>query len=116
MSQTEKERQELIKNFLRAKGNIFDDISDINSLYDISKNIKNNKMNKYQYTNVLGIRATQIALGSQPKIEITRDMTSAEQVAEEELRQRKTPFFVAKEINKNHIDLWRIEDMEIEPV
>ena len=41
MSQTEKERQELIKNFLRAKGNIFDDISDINSLYDISKNIKN---------------------------------------------------------------------------
>ena len=43
-------------------------------------------------------------------------MWSAEQVAEEELRQRKTPFFVAKEINKNHIDLWRIEDMEIEPV
>ena len=73
-------------------------------------------MNKYQYTSVLGIRATQIALGSQPRIEVTDDMSSAEEVAEEELRQRKTPFFVAREINKNHIALWRIEDMEIEAV
>ena len=112
----EQKRQELIRVFLKSKGNIFDDISDITKLYDIKKNIKNNKMNKYQYTSVLGIRATQIALGSQPKIEITDDMKSAEQVAEEELRQRKTPFFIAKEINKQHIDLWRIEDMEIEPV
>ena len=112
----ESKRQELIKGILRSKGNIFDDASDITDLYDIKKNIKNNKMNKYQYTNVLGIRATQIALGSQPKIEITSDMESAEQVAEEELRQRKTPFFVAREINKNHIDLWRVEDMEIEAV
>ena len=49
------------------------------------------------------------------KIEITSDMKSAEQVAEEELRQRKTPFCL-REINNNHIDLWRIEDMDIEPV
>tara|TARA_B100000795_G_scaffold261036_1_gene237448 strand:+ start:118 stop:462 length:345 start_codon:yes stop_codon:yes gene_type:complete len=112
----ENKRQELIKGFLRSKGNVFDDVSDISELYDIKKNIKNNKMNKYQYTNVLGIRATQIALGSQPRIQITSDMKSAEQVAEEEIRQRKTPFFVAREINKNHIDLWRVEDMEIEEV
>ena len=49
-------------------------------------------MTKYQYTNVLGIRATQIAYGAQIKIEVTPDMKSAEQVAEEELRQKKTPF------------------------
>ena len=109
-------RQELIRNFLKTKGNIFDDVSDISKLYDVKKNIKGNKMTKYQYTNVLGIRATQIAYGAPAKIEISSDMKSAEQVAEEELRQRKTPFFVAREINKNHIDLWRIEDMEIEAV
>tara|TARA_B110001469_G_C9539043_1_gene267739 strand:+ start:234 stop:578 length:345 start_codon:yes stop_codon:yes gene_type:complete len=112
----ESKRQEQIKEFMMSKGNIFDDVSNITELYDIKKNIKNNKLNKYQYTNVLGIRATQIALGSHPRIEITNDMESAEQVAEEELRQRKTPFFVARKINKNHIDLWRIEDMEIEAV
>ncbi len=112
----ESKRQELIRNFIKSKGNIFDDISDISKLYDVKKNIKNNKMTKYQYTNVLGIRATQIAYGATSKIEITSDMKSAEQVAEEELRQRKTPFFVAREINNNHIDLWRIEDMDIEPV
>lgn len=109
-------RQELIRNFIKTKGNIFDDISDISELYDVKKNIKSRKMTKYQYTNVLGIRATQIAHGAPVKIEITSDMKSAVQVAEEELRQRKTPFFVAREINKNHIDLWRIEDMEINPV
>tara|TARA_B100000123_G_C25415714_1_gene290682 strand:+ start:106 stop:465 length:360 start_codon:yes stop_codon:yes gene_type:complete len=112
----EANRQKLIRNFIKSKGNIFDDISDISEVYDIKKNIKNNKMTKYQYTNVLGIRATQIAYGAQIKIEVTPDMKSAEQVAEEELRQKKTPFFVAKEINNNHVDLWRIEDMEIEPV
>ena len=112
----ESKRQELIRKFITSKGNIFDDISDISKLYDVKKNIKNNKMTKYQYTNVLGIRATQIAHGAPAKIEITSDMKSAEQVAEEELRQRKTPFFVAREINNKHVDLWRIEDMDIEPV
>ena len=67
------DRQKLIRNFIKSKGNIFDDISDISELYDIKKNIKNNKMTKYQYTNVLGIRATQIAHGAHIKIEVTPD-------------------------------------------
>ena len=67
-------RQELIRNFIKTKGNIFDDISDISELYDVKKNIKSRKMTKYQYTNVLGIRATQIAHGAPVKIEITSDM------------------------------------------
>lgn len=106
-------RQELFKLHFKSKGNILDDITEINKYYDKSKNIKSNKMNKYQYTSVLGMRATQIEHGAQPLIEITDDMKSPLDVAEEELRQRKTPFIVVNKINNSHIDLWKIEDMEI---
>tara|TARA_B100000767_G_scaffold104176_1_gene99963 strand:- start:3051 stop:3413 length:363 start_codon:yes stop_codon:yes gene_type:complete len=106
-------RHNLLKLHLKSKGNILDDITEINKYYDKSKNIKSNKMNKYQYTSILGMRATQIEYGAEPRINITDDMKSALEVAEEELRQRKTPFIVVNKINNSHIDLWKIEDMEI---
>ena len=92
------------------------DYTNVYDSYNIKNNITSNKMTKYEYTKILGMRAQQITMGSNPLITITPDMKNAVEVAEEELRQRKTPFFVAREINKNHIDLWRIEDMEIDPV
>ena len=110
----ETKRQEILNLHLKSKGNILDDVSNLNKYYDKTKNIKGNKMNKYQYTSILGLRATQIANGAIPKISVTEDMKSAQDVAEEELRQRKTPFFVVNKINNNNIDLWRIEDMEID--
>ena len=71
-------------------------------------------MTKYEYTKILGMRAQQITMGATPLITITPDMKNAVEVAEEELRQRKTPYIVSRKINNNKTDFWKIEDMVIE--
>lgn len=92
------------------------DYTDVYKNYDISKNVTNNKMSKYEYTKVLGMRAQQITMGSKPLINVTNDMNSAIEVAEEELRQRKTPYIIARKINTTKTDFWKIEDMIIEVI
>ena len=88
--------------------------SDIYTNYDIKKNISGNNITKYEYTKLLGIRTLQIAMGTEALIEITDDLNSPEKIAEEELRQRKTPYIIERKINDNHSDYWRIEDMVID--
>ena len=92
------------------------DYTNVYQNYDISDNITSNKMSKYEYTKVLGMRAQQITMGSNPLINVTNDMKSAIEVAEEELRQRKTPYIIARKINNKKTDFWKIEDMIIEVI
>ena len=93
-----------------------DDYTNVYQDYDISNNITTNKMTKYEYTKILGMRAQQITMGAEPLIEISDDMKSAIEVAEEELRQRKTPYIVARKINSKKTDFWKVEDMVIEVI
>ena len=96
--------------------NQINDYTGVYQDYDISTNITSNKMSKYEYTKVLGMRAQQITMGAEPLITITNDMKSAIEVAEEELRQRKTPYIIARKINNKKTDFWKIEDMVIEVI
>lgn len=96
--------------------NQINDYTDVYQDYDISNNITSNKMSKYEYTKVLGMRAQQITMGAEPLINITNDMKSAIEVAEEELRQRKTPYIISRKINSKKTDFWKIEDMIIEVI
>jgi len=88
--------------------------SDIYLKYDIKNNISENIMTKYEYTKLLGIRTLQISLNSKCLIEITPDLDTPEKIAEEELRQRKTPYIIERKINDNLSDYWRVEDMVID--
>jgi DNA-directed RNA polymerase subunit K/omega len=96
--------------------NQINDYTGVYQDYDISTNITSNKMSKYEYTKVLGMRAQQITMGAEPLITITNDMKSAIEVAEEELRQRKTPYIIARKINNKKTDFWKIQDMVIEVI
>ena len=62
------------------------------------------------------MRAQQITMGSNPLITITPDMKNAVEVAEQELRQRKTPYIVARKINSKKTDFWKIEDMVVDVI
>ena len=95
------------------------DITDYTELYknyDPSKNLSSPNMTKYEYTQCLGMRAQQITMGADPLINVTDDMKSAIEVAEEELRQRKTPYIIARKINSKKTDFWKIEDMVIDVI
>ena len=90
-----------------------DDYIDLYKNYDISKNISEPILSKFEYTKILGMRAQQIAMGAEPLIKVTKDLDSVVLIAEEELRQRKTPMIIQREIGKNKYEYWKIEDLII---
>ena len=90
------------------------DYTDLYQNYDISKNITTPNMTKYEYTQCLGMRAQQIAMGAEPLIEVTEDLDDVVLIATEELRQRKTPFIIKRKIGDNEFEFWKIEDMIID--
>lgn len=90
------------------------DYTDLYQNYDITKNVTTPNMTKYEYTQCLGMRAQQIAMGAEPLIEVTDDLDDVVLIATEELRQRKTPFIIKREISQNEYEYWKIEDMIID--
>ena len=90
------------------------DHTDLYKNYDISKNITDPILNKYDYAKCLGQRATEIALNSPVLIDITSDLDTPEKIAAEELRQRKTPYIIEKKIGNNKFEYWKLEDMTMD--
>jgi DNA-directed RNA polymerase subunit K/omega len=87
--------------------------SDFYTNYDISKYKTEPIMSKYEYTQVLGLRVQQIERGAEPLIKISDNLNTPELIAEEELRQRKTPFIIKRKVGKTY-EYWKIEDLSIE--
>ena len=90
------------------------DHTDLYKNYDISKNITDPILNKYDYAKCLGQRATEIALNAPVLIEVTSDLDTPEKIAEEELRQKKTPYIIEKKVGKDKYEYWKLEDMTME--
>ena len=90
----------------------FHDSREILMNYDKIKKLNKSKpvMSKYERTKIIGTRAQQIASGSQPLIEVPKYITSTLEIAELELKNRKTPFIVKRRVGGN-IEYWKIEDL-----
>ncbi len=90
----------------------FHDSREILTNYEKLKKTNKSKpvMSKYERTKIIGIRAQQIAAGSQPLIEVPKYITSTLEIAEIELNQRKTPFIIKRRVGSN-IEYWKIEDL-----
>lgn len=82
--------------------------------YDINKNKSLNVLTQYEISVIIGKRASQIAMGAAPLIKVSSNMNHIE-IAEEELRQKKTPFIIKREIGQT-AEYWRIEDLELSDV
>ena len=91
----------------------FNDIAEVLENYEELKktNLSKPKLYKYEKTKVLGTRAEQIRRGALPMIEVSSNMTDELEIAEEELRQRKTPFIIERNVGKKK-EYWKIEDLE----
>ena len=81
--------------------------------YDSSKNKTSKVMTKYEKASVLGKRAQQIACGAVPLIEVTPDLTNAVDIAEEELRQKKTPFIIERDTGNGEVEHIKVREMII---
>ena len=82
--------------------------------YDINNNKSVNVLTQYEISVIIGKRASQIAMGALPLIKVTSNMNHIE-IAEEELRQKKTPFIIKREIGER-AEYWKIEDLELSDV
>ena len=81
--------------------------------YDPAKNKTSPEMTKYEKALIIGKRATQIAQMALPLIDVPPRMTSAIEIAEEELRQKMTPFIVMRDLGNSKKEIWKIRDMKI---
>ena len=79
--------------------------------YDFTKNKSEPKITKYEKALLIGKRAKQIEEGANPNVKYQQGQ-SVILIAEEELKQRKIPFFIRRTIG-NKIEYWKPADMEV---
>lgn len=87
------------------------DFREIIKNYDITKNLSPPILTDYEFSLIIGKRATQIAYGANPLIDIQPSMNYID-IAEEELLQKKVPFIIKRNTGI-HTEYWKIEDLEI---
>lgn len=90
-----------------------DDYRNLMLNYDPAKNKSAPEMTKYELALVIGKRATQIAQGAIPLIDVPARMTKVDEIAEEELRQKKTPFIIRRDLGNGKYEYWKIKDMKM---
>ena len=70
-------------------------------------------LTKYEYTRILGVRASQIENGSPLFIDVSDTLIDSYLIAREELHQKKLPFIVKRPLPNGSIEYWKLEDLEI---
>lgn len=94
-----------------VKENYIDNIDFLKNYEKLKEhNITKNKLSKYEITSIIGIRATQLSQGVTPLVKVPSNMTNIVEIAELELKHRKTPFIIERDLNTKK-EYWKIEDM-----
>ncbi len=68
-------------------------------------------LTKYEKTRIIGVRMEQLSHGAKPNIP-TKGLASIREIAEEELRLRKTPFIIVRTLPNGTYEYWKIEEFE----
>ena len=72
-----------------------------------------NVMTKYEKAAVLGKRAQQIACGAIPLIKVPSTLNNAVDIAEEELRQKKNPYIIERDLGNGKKEHIKVREMVI---
>ena len=70
------------------------------------------RLTNFEKSKILGIRAQQIENGAQPLIKPKAFMNNVLDIAEYELKEKKTPYILKRSVGKNY-EYWKIEDLEV---
>ena len=69
-------------------------------------------LSKYERARVIGLRATQLADGATPLVEIKRPAISELVIAEMELEANKLPFIIRRPLITGGSEYWKLSDLE----
>ena len=67
-------------------------------------------LTKFEKPKILGMRIQQLTVGAAPLID-TKGMTSYVEIAEEELRQKKTPYIIKRRMANGKSEYWSIDEL-----
>lgn len=90
---------------------------DLETFYKNYEDMKNRyitqpKLNKYEKTKIISERAQQLANGSISFLKNPETYNSVQEIALEELKQKKIPFIIERPI-PNGVEYWKLEDCEL---
>lgn len=69
------------------------------------------RLNKYEMTELIGMRMEQLARGAPPTVNV-EGMTSVQDIAYKELRERTMPLMTARPLPSGQIEILRMGDIE----
>ena len=78
-----------------------------------SDKITPNYLTKYEYAKIIGISAQQIESGRKLNIKIPSSLTTPIEIAEYELRQKKTPFIIKRKLPNGEYEYRTIDELDI---
>jgi len=70
-------------------------------------------LNQFEKTKVLSFRASQLAQGSRPYIEIPDNVTDVYTIAKLELAARKLPFILKRPLPDGDYEYWKLSELMI---
>jgi len=68
-------------------------------------------LTKYEKARVLGVRATQLASGAPPYVQLAKPAISELIVAEMELAENKLPFIIRRPLPNGGSEYWKLQDL-----
>lgn len=66
-------------------------------------------LNKFEKARIIGVRKQQLSNGAEPKIN-TNNLTTIEEIVEEELKQRRIPLIIRRKLPNGVFEDWKLED------
>ena len=88
-----------------------EDFRQIMLAYDTTPRKTDPMMTVFEKSLIIGKRATAIAYGAEALIDVPARMVNVVEIAEEELRQKKTPYIVRRDLGNGKYEFWKIRDM-----
>ena len=68
-------------------------------------------LNKFEKARLLGVRIQQLSAGAQPKIS-TEGFETIKDIVDEELKQRKIPLIIKRNLPNGESEEWKLEEFE----
>jgi DNA-directed RNA polymerase subunit K/omega len=89
-----------------------DDYRNIMNNYDVSKNISNARITRYEKSEIMGARITQLANGAPPMIKIEpNEQVSIRDIVSREYKEGVIPYIIERQIGKDHVEYWKFRDL-----
>jgi len=70
-------------------------------------------LSKYEKTKIIGLAAQQIESGREPNIVIPKSLVEPIDIAEYELKHKKTPFIIKRKLPNNVYEYWTLDQLHI---